>query len=170
MRKYGIENFQIEQIEENDNSILDEREKYWIQFYNSMIPNGYNMTFGGEGSIKIDYNLVYSLWDEGKSIAEISKIINHSIDQIKTILKNYKNFDNNENNQRTINSTKKKVGQYNKNTNELIAIYNSIKDAALSVSVDRSCISRCCSGKKKSSRGYIWRYISEEEAYATYGI
>lgn len=80
MRKYGIENFQIEQIEENDNSILDEREKYWIQFYNSMIPNGYNMTFGGEGSIKIDYNLVYSLWDEGKSIAQISKIINHSID------------------------------------------------------------------------------------------
>jgi hypothetical protein len=56
------------------------------------------MTFGGEGSIKIDYNLVYSLWDEGKSVAQISKIINHSIDQIKIILKNYKNFDNNENN------------------------------------------------------------------------
>jgi hypothetical protein len=37
------------------------------------------MTFGGEGSIKIDYELVYKLWDEGKSISQIAKILNHSI-------------------------------------------------------------------------------------------
>ena len=50
MRKYGIENFQIEQIEDVDNDLINEREIYWIKFYNSMIPNGYNMTLGGEGS------------------------------------------------------------------------------------------------------------------------
>lgn len=119
------------------------------------------MTFGGEGSIKIDYELVYKLWDEGKSISQIAKILNHSIAQLKTILSNYNNFDINENNQRTINATKKRVGQYDKNTNILIAIYDSIKDAANTVNVDRSCISRCCSGKKKSSRGYIWRFIND---------
>lgn len=119
------------------------------------------MTFGGEGSIKIDYELVYKLWDEGKSISQIAKILNHSIAQLKTILSNYNNFDINENNQRTINATKKCVGQYDKNTNTLIAIYDSIKDAANTVNVDRSCISRCCSGKKKSSRGYIWRFIND---------
>ena len=159
MRKYGIEKFQIQQVEEVDNSILNEREKYWIEFYNSIIPSGYNMTFGGEGSVKIDYNLVYNLWDDGNSIAQISKILNHSIPQLKTILLNYKNFSVEENNRRTINATKKRVGQYDKNTQKLINIYDSIKDAANAINVDRSCISRCCSGKKKSSRGYIWRFI-----------
>lgn len=117
------------------------------------------MTLCGEGSIKIDYELVYKLWDEGKSISQIAKILNHSIPQLKTILSNYNNFNINENNQRTIDLTKKRVGQYDKNTNTLITTYNSIKEAANAVNVDRSCISRCCSGKKKSSRGFIWRFI-----------
>ena len=158
-RKYGINNFNIEQIEEIDNSLLNTREIYWINFYNSMMPNGYNMTFGGEGSTKINYKLVYELWDNGKSISQISSLLNHSIAQLKMILSSYKNFNNEENNKRTINATKKQVGQYDKNTHKLIKIYDSIKDAAAAVNVDRSCISRCCSGKKKSSRGFIWRFI-----------
>lgn len=158
-RKYGIDNFIIEEVEEIDNSILNDREIYWINTYNSMIPNGYNMTFGGEGSVKIDYNLVYSLWDDGNSIAQIAKIVNHSNSQIRHILLNYNNFSVEANIQRTINATKKKVGQYDKNTNELIKIHDSIKDAAAAANVDRSCISRCCSGKKKSSRGFVWRFI-----------
>lgn len=158
-RKYGIDNFTIEEVEEIDNSLLDSREIYWINIYNSMIPNGYNMTFGGEGSIKIDYALVYKLWDDGKSISQISKIVNHSISQIRHILLNYNNFSIEVNTQRTIDTTKKKVGQYDKNTNKLIKIHDSIKDAAAAVNVDRSCISRCCAGKKKSSRGFIWRFV-----------
>ena len=158
-RKYGINNFNIEQIEEIDNFLLNDREIYWINFYNSMIPNGYNMTFGGEGSTKINYKLVYDLWDSGQSISQIASILNHSITQLKIILSSYKNFNNEENNKRTINATKKQVGQYDKNTNELIKIHDSIKDAAAAVNVDRSCISRCCSGKKKSSRGFVWRFI-----------
>lgn len=158
-RKYGINNFNIEQIEEIDNSLLSDREIYWINFYNSMMPNGYNMTFGGEGSTKINYKLVYELWDSGKSISQIASLLNHSIAQLKMILSSYKNFNNEENNKRTINATKKQVRQYDKNTHELIKIYDSIKDAAAAVNVDRSCISRCCSGKKKSSRSFVWRFI-----------
>ena len=44
--KYGIGNFTFEIIEEVEN--YNEREKYWIQYYNSQIPNGYNMTPGGD--------------------------------------------------------------------------------------------------------------------------
>ena len=158
-RKYGIDNFIIEEVEEIDNSMLNDREIYWINAYSSMIPNGYNMTFGGEGSVKINYDLVYSLWDDGNSIAQIAKIVNHSISQIRHILLDYNNFSVEANAQRTIDAAKKKVGQYDKNTNELIKIHDSIKDAAAAVNVDRSCISRCCSGKKKSSRGFVWRFI-----------
>ena len=50
MSKEGLENFSFEIIEEIDNHLLSEREKYWIQKYNSYVPNGYNLTLGGEGT------------------------------------------------------------------------------------------------------------------------
>lgn len=53
IKKYGSENFHAEEIEECDNSLLNEREKYWINFYNSY-SDGYNMTKGGEGGNTMD--------------------------------------------------------------------------------------------------------------------
>ena len=49
-KKYGIENFSFEMIEEVEREKLDEREKYWIEYYNSYVKNncGYNITFGGQ--------------------------------------------------------------------------------------------------------------------------
>ena len=44
--KYGIENFTCEEVEEVPNEELDEREKYWIEYYNSYF-DGYNSTLGG---------------------------------------------------------------------------------------------------------------------------
>lgn len=44
--KYGIENFICEEIEEVPNDKLNEREKYWIEYYDSYF-NGYNSTLGG---------------------------------------------------------------------------------------------------------------------------
>lgn len=48
MNHYGYDNFVLEVIEQCDDTLLDEREKYWIQYYNSF-NNGYNMTLGGGG-------------------------------------------------------------------------------------------------------------------------
>lgn len=48
-RKYGVKNFSIESIEECSNDIINEREIYWIDFYNSY-EEGYNSTRGGEGT------------------------------------------------------------------------------------------------------------------------
>ena len=47
MHKYGFEHFTMSIIEECDDTIWEEREQYWIDFYKSMIPNGYNMIPGG---------------------------------------------------------------------------------------------------------------------------
>lgn len=50
MNHYGYHNFSIEKVEECENDLLNEREKYWISHYNSFDKNfGYNMTTGGEG-------------------------------------------------------------------------------------------------------------------------
>lgn len=46
IKKYGIENFDFEVIEECPTSQLDERERYWIAYYDSY-HNGYNRTPGG---------------------------------------------------------------------------------------------------------------------------
>lgn len=45
--KYGKEHFTIELLEECDVCLLNERECYWIQFYDSYT-NGYNCTKGGQ--------------------------------------------------------------------------------------------------------------------------
>lgn len=52
-RKYGLENFSFEIIEEVDNlEKINEREKYWIEYYNTFNKEkGYNLTVGGDGGI-----------------------------------------------------------------------------------------------------------------------
>lgn len=50
MTKEGIEHFFFEIIEEIPNEKLNERERFWIKELNTLTPNGYNMTEGGEGT------------------------------------------------------------------------------------------------------------------------
>jgi len=54
IRKYGENNFYIELLETTTIDNLNEREKYWISYYNSY-KNGYNSTLGGDGVIRLDY-------------------------------------------------------------------------------------------------------------------
>lgn len=50
IQKYGKENFTIEQIDSAENiEELNEKEIYWISFYNSISPVGYNLRLGGNG-------------------------------------------------------------------------------------------------------------------------
>jgi hypothetical protein len=52
LRKYGLQSFEISVIDVSENvEILNEKEKYWIKFFNCRAPNGYNLTDGGEGVI-----------------------------------------------------------------------------------------------------------------------
>lgn len=67
IRKYGVENFICEQIEEcKTQQELNNREQYWIKYYNSYIGDknswGYNMTKGGEeGSSSLSEKEVYEI-------------------------------------------------------------------------------------------------------------
>lgn len=47
IKELGVENFWYEIIETVEN--YDEREMYWISYYNCKTPNGYNVLDGGEG-------------------------------------------------------------------------------------------------------------------------
>ena len=53
-RKYGDENFKIEEIEKCEYAKLDEREIYWIDYYNSTNDKyGYNILLGGQQQKRI---------------------------------------------------------------------------------------------------------------------
>jgi len=60
IRKYGIDSFNFEAIDmARDQTELQSKEIYWIKYFNSF-KNGYNSTFGGEGS-----NRKYESWHNG---------------------------------------------------------------------------------------------------------
>ena len=44
IRKYGLNNFKIDILEDNiPTELIDEKEKYYINKYNTIAPNGYNL-------------------------------------------------------------------------------------------------------------------------------
>jgi len=49
IRKYGMQAFEWSIIDEADSKeVLNEKEIYWIKTLNTMVPTGYNMSYGGE--------------------------------------------------------------------------------------------------------------------------
>ena len=50
IKKYGVDNFSFEVLEFCSIDKTNERERYWIEYYDSF-KNGYNCTTGGEGEI-----------------------------------------------------------------------------------------------------------------------
>lgn len=47
IKKYGKKHFWVEVLERQVENYND-RERYWIDYYNSIVPNGYNISSGGE--------------------------------------------------------------------------------------------------------------------------
>ena len=70
-RKYGLENFYYEVIEECLPEELNEREIYWIEQLQSVVPNGYNILSGGQGESRQTRQLYCTKC--GKEISRYSK-------------------------------------------------------------------------------------------------
>ena len=89
IKKYGKSNFTVEVIEEIDSANLNDRERYWIKYYNSY-NNGYNSTKGGQDGIKLFKNLdtesVVREYKSGKSLREIGRLFNVDKQTIKDLL------------------------------------------------------------------------------------
>ena len=165
MRKYGIEHFHIELIEETDNP--EEREVFWIENKRSF-KNGYNATIGGDGKKYIDYDLVISTYKEVKNAVHVAEMFGIHPDSVYNILKanNISSLYSSEN------SPNKELqgkicGMFSTN-DELLKSFSTIKDAARyiiqeNISKDNikgisSHISQVCNGKRKSAYGYHWKF------------
>lgn len=242
INKYGPENFITEVLEYCTPEELNEREKYYIELYNSLVPNGYNIRLGGddcgrkaiyqlnlydnkivakyasitEASIEIQgdvsviakasknhrataYGYRWRLVDNYDASEEIDSnyhLVGRPVYQLdihkKQIIKKYNssieairelNLCQSSFSQCVTGVNKtcggygwcyveeydyyvyptltKQVVQIDKNTNSVIKIWNSVKEAADSLGVDVSCIRAVCNGRQKTSKGFKWRYLND---------
>ena len=89
IKKYGKSNFTVEVIEEIDSTNLNDRERYWIKYYNSY-NNGYNSTKGGQDGCKpfkdLDVESVIKEYNTGKSLRTLGTIFKIDKQTIKDLL------------------------------------------------------------------------------------
>lgn len=168
--KYGIENFSIEVLEEVDNSMLSEREIYWIaklDTFNSQ--NGYNATLGGEGGHRIyteeDMKRIISLWESGMTISDINAETGIGIRTITTAvcdLPNFKERTQEMITERIRKARGRRVKQYSL-SGELIKEYETQTDAQKELGLPTSTqIAACCQNKNRTCHGFLWRYEDDD--------
>ena len=154
MRKYGIENFFIEEVEETDNP--EERETYWIEYYGSF-KNGYNATIGGDGKKYLDYDLVIATYKELQNATEVAKKLNCNEQSVRNILK-IKQIKILPGSEVSLNKNGNVINQYDLNNN-FIQSFPSAKSAARYLNKKGvSHITDVCKGRRKTAYGYIWKY------------
>lgn len=89
IKKYGKSNFTLEVIEEVDKDTLNDREKFWIEYYNSY-NKGYNSTKGGQDGFNhfkiLDVEAIIKAYNSGKSLRSIGSIFKVDKQTIKDLL------------------------------------------------------------------------------------
>jgi group I intron endonuclease len=124
INKHGFENFIFEIIDNATNKDeLDEKEIYWIKELNSLTPNGYNISSGGQGKSKVCNDYVKELISLGLKNSEKWNKIKNSAEYKEKIMKNFftyfkgKNFTK-EHSEKIWLANKERVLKYNKSTSK----------------------------------------------------
>lgn len=198
IKKYGKDNFKKEILEVVDGDsilLLSERERFWIKTLDTMHPNGYNLTEGGDNG--------YSLSDEAKQ--KISKTHKGKIISEETRMKISKSqlgrvssnkgiklsddvklkISNKLKGRKLDESTKdkirlkllnmsdetkdkirvghfKKINKINKDTGIVEKTYNSISEASINNNINYNEISKCLIGYRKCIGNYTWEYVDSK--------
>ena len=154
--KYGIDAFEVSVIEECDTEEkLNEREQYWIACYDCKIPNGYNITSGGDGVSGNERSLEYR-----KKMSEANKGKKRSLETRKKMSEIWIGHE-------VSVKTREKISASSKIKRPVICIetnahFKSITAAAKWCGVSINAISICLRGITQTSGGYHWRYADEE--------
>lgn len=145
--KYGIDAFDVDVIEECDSEEkLNEREIYWIAFYNCKKPNGYNLTNGGEGTV-------------GRIVSEETR----------------ENLSQSHKGKKLSLKTRALMSTSNKNKRAVICLetkekFESIVAAAKHYGITAKAIGSALCRKTGLGGGYHWCYAEDEEKYTNVDI
>ena len=168
MKKYGIENFSIETIEEVEEALVNDREIYWISFYEAY-QKGYNATVGGDGKSYLDYDKIVADYLFIKNISEVAKLNNCSSDSVSDIL-HAKNISTLTGGEVMRNNHIKRVLMLDKETDEVLKEFKTYMEASLFLQENgftnvtglrgvTSKLSLVCRGKRKTCAGFKWKLI-----------
>ena len=159
--KYGVDNFTIEQIDHSHSrEELDNKEVFWIEFYNSIAPNGYNLTSGGETNKNINEEVRRKISDGHKGEknhrfgTHISEEHKQKISEANKGIKWSK--------ERRLKIT----GSKHPRARAVICVetgevFDCIKSASENKKLNHRNISNVCLGKRKTCGNFHWRYVDE---------
>lgn len=192
IEKYGAEYFVTEILEFCDTTQLNERESYWIKHYDTIAPDGYNLTKGGDYTAVLSTLKTVSCYDiDGNKIATFPSIVEackayNLIDSTVSFCCQEKDgfrscggmfwrYGDQEQIKITKPSTekmaKKTIYCYDKVTKKLLQEYPSAKDACLALNINPQGVGNiraCCRGKFYYGYGYIWSDIKWDIAPDNY--
>ena len=165
LRKHYNE-FQIDILEENiPIELLEEKEKYYIQKYNTFLGEGFNLTEGGDGSFTYcqQYWKNNPDWKENKLIQLHQQAKEWREKHPEEFKNNYTKAQEKAKEWRINNPEKvqENIKKAMEKTN--LQVYQSME--GLVHDVNSLCISACCrgvrksAGKDKNKNKLIWKYI-----------
>lgn len=154
IKKYGIENFIFEVLESNiPAQDIDNREKYYIQFYNTL-NTGYNLTIGGDGVTTFSHYQIKEYYLQNPDIKKTATFFNCSETTVRRVLKEY-NLYTNFNNQ----GNSREICQYDLHKDLFLNCYPSISAAAKALNKNTGTpIKEACEKKASQAYGYRWKY------------
>ena len=143
IRKYGAENFTVEQIDIAASADeLNKKEIYWIAFYNSRLPNGYNVCTGGGGM-------------SGYKASEETRI---------KLRKSHFGYKHSAETLRKMSEIRAGVNHWGVRKVVCIEtgeVFDYIKQAADKYKVNKANIVSVCKGKRGTAGGFHWKYADE---------
>lgn len=173
-KKYGKENFEFSILEECPIENLDEREMFWIAYYDSF-NNGYNNTVGGSGARGMTaWNKGIKLSDEYKfKLSEAHKNLQHTEAQKRKISEKLSGKNNPHYGKVGFSSSRGRIIY----CITLDRFFGSAEDAARTLAnegtakPDAHSILNCCknipkyktAGKLDNNIKLMWRYATQEE-------
>lgn len=162
MRKYGVEAFKVDLVEECDESMLNDREIYYIDKYDSY-KNGYNATLGGDGRPTTDYEeLAKDFIATGQSMTAYAAEHGIKDTTIRNALRATDQLDEYKEIHPEYNPrfNTVAVNMLDKKTGKLIETFESISKALrfLDKDKDKGHIKAVCTGNRQTAYGYKWQY------------
>lgn len=156
----GANSFSIEIIEDElSKSNAEIVEQRWINNLRTTT-NGYNISKGGPGKRLLNPLEAQELYEQGKNLREIADILQVGSDTVSDNLRKL-GYTKEEMKLRQNRDKAKKVAKINKDTDEIIEIYYSVREAARQLGNENlnGHISACCREERKTASGYKWKFI-----------
>ena len=176
IQKYGFQNFTCEILKtitedslENVGKQLDIWEQYYIDMYNSLSPNGYNIRAGGESKATfskdslthlsgsqhpnwrndLDEEEIIKLYQSGQSLKAISEQLQEPKETIKRHLQDKEVLKEKKYNCPVVKLDKQ---------GNIVNRWSSASEAERQEGVSKNSIGRCCRERRRPYKGFTYRF------------